>query len=54
MSITISNYSVFDEANKIIKQVYGPNAKFRDGQYEAIETVLSSNHQKRLRELQTH
>ena len=53
MSITISNYSVFEEANKIIKQVYGPNAKFR-GQYEAIEPVLSSNHQKRLRELQTH
>ena len=41
MSITISNYSVFDEANKIIKQVYGPNAKFRDGQYEAIEATMT-------------
>ena len=32
---------IFYEANSILHELYGPKAKFRDGQYEAIEAVLT-------------
>lgn len=30
-----------EQANQILKALYGPNARFRDGQYEAIEAVMT-------------
>lgn len=39
----IKNHDVFTRAEKIIKTLYGDNAEFRDGQYEAIEAVMTKN-----------
>lgn len=36
----IENKEIFDEAKKILIQTYGPDAQFRDGQYEAIEATM--------------
>ena len=30
-----------EQANQILKGLYGPSARFRDGQYEAIEAVMT-------------
>lgn len=37
----IENWSLFEKALSIIRSLYGPDAAFRDGQYEAIEAVMS-------------
>ncbi len=36
----ISNRSIYSEADRILKSVYGPHAQFREGQYEAIEATM--------------
>ena len=30
-----------EQANQILKALYGPSARFRDGQYETIEAVMT-------------
>lgn len=37
----IENWSLYEKALSIIRSLYGPDAAFRDGQYEAIEAVMS-------------
>ncbi len=39
----IENEQIYAEAKKILIRTYGPNAQFRDGQYEAIEAVMTRN-----------
>lgn len=39
----ITNQAIFDQAHRILTQVYGPNASFRDGQYEAIEATMTKH-----------
>ena len=41
MSIEVTKPLIYEQANQIIKGLYGPNAKFRDGQYEAIEATMT-------------
>lgn len=41
MSIAVADPSIYKAANEIIRQLYGPHAKFRDGQYEAIESTMT-------------
>ena len=33
---------IYDDSYKILKSVYGDDAVFRDGQYEAIEATMSN------------
>lgn len=33
--------NIYEKADSILKDLYGPDAKFRDGQFEAIEATLS-------------
>ncbi len=35
------NKELFQKANSILQRIYGPRAMFREGQYEAIEAVLT-------------
>ncbi|MBQ1490968.1 MAG: ATP-dependent DNA helicase RecG, partial [Blautia sp.] len=35
------NAEVYKKAREILKSIYGPDASFREGQYEAIESVLT-------------
>ena len=37
----ITDIAVYAQAEKIIKRLYGENARFREGQYEAIEAVMT-------------
>ena len=39
--MNITNDVIFQEANSILKSIYGDRAVFRDGQYEAIEAVAT-------------
>jgi len=39
----VNNQKVYDSAFSIIHQLYGAGARFRDGQYEAIEATLVNN-----------
>ena len=41
MSIEVTKPLIYEQANQIIKGLYGHNAKFRDGQYEAIEATMT-------------
>lgn len=41
MSIAIENPWVYEKATEIIRQLYGPDAEFRNGQYEAIEATMT-------------
>ena len=41
MSIAVASPSIYREASEIIRQLYGPHAKFRSGQYEAIEATMT-------------
>ena len=34
---------IYDKSTEIIKQLYGPEASFREGQYEAIEATMTRN-----------
>ncbi len=36
----ITNQQIYKEASAILKSLYGESARFRDGQYEAIEATL--------------
>ena len=36
----IRNEAIFAEADEILRSVYGPGARFREGQYEAIEATM--------------
>ena len=36
----IRNHMIFEKANSELKKLYGENAQFREGQYEAIESVF--------------
>ena len=36
----MDNQALYIEATKILREVYGPSADFREGQYEAIEATL--------------
>lgn len=38
--MNIRNLGLFVKANEILKTLYGENAKFKEGQYEAIEAVF--------------
>lgn len=37
------NPDIYTKSTEIIKAIYGPNASFRDGQYEAIEATMTHN-----------
>lgn len=37
------NPDIYAKSTEIIKAIYGPDASFRDGQYEAIEATLTHN-----------
>ena len=39
--MTVNNYEIYGRAYDILKQVYGENARFREGQYEAIEATMT-------------
>lgn len=41
MANTYNNPEIYAAANSIIKKLYGENAGFRDGQYEAIEATMT-------------
>lgn len=41
MSITIQDPQIHTRASGILRCLYGPDAVFRDGQYEAIEATLT-------------
>lgn len=36
----VNDKAIYNKANKILKEVYGENALFREGQYEAIENTI--------------
>ncbi len=38
----IKHPEIYDESYKILKSVYGENASFREGQYEAIEATMTN------------
>ena len=38
--ISIKNKEIYNKSLEIIRKLYGPNAQFREGQYEAIESTL--------------
>ena len=38
----IKNPEIYEESYKILKSVYGEDANFRDGQYEAIEATMTN------------
>lgn len=38
--MNIERQDIFSEANRILAETYGPGARFRDGQYEAIEATM--------------
>ena len=37
----ISNRTIYDQASRILANIYGPDAVFREGQYEAIEATMT-------------
>lgn len=39
--MTVYHPEIYKKATTILKKLYGKNAKFREGQYEAIEAVLT-------------
>ncbi len=39
----VQDQVIFNEANEILKDLYGTNAEFREGQYEAIEATILHN-----------
>lgn len=41
--IRINDREIYGKAYNIIKSLYGENAEFRDGQYEAIEAIMTKN-----------
>ncbi len=41
--VEINDELIYRKAESIIKSLYGENAKFRDGQYEAIEAVMTKS-----------
>ena len=41
MSIEVTNPLIYEQADQIIKELYGPHAMFRYGQYEAIEATMT-------------
>ena len=41
MSIKITDANIYEQSNQIIKKLYGLDANFRDGQYEAIEATMT-------------
>ena len=41
MGVEVTNTLIYEQADQIIKGLYGPSAKFRDGQYEAIEATMT-------------
>ena len=40
MGVKITQPLIYEQADKIIKDLYGPDANFREGQYEAIEATM--------------
>ena len=40
-TIEVNYPEIYVQTAEIIKQLYGPDAHFRDGQYEAIEAVMT-------------
>ena len=40
-SVKINNMTIYEKATKILKSIYGKDAVFREGQYEAIEAALT-------------
>ena len=42
MGVEVTKTLIYEQADQIIKGLYGPSAKFQDGQYEAITKVLLS------------
>lgn len=41
MGVEVTKTLIYEQADQIIKGLYGPSAKFRDGQYEAIEATMT-------------
>lgn len=37
------NPDIYAKSTEILKSIYGSNASFRDGQYEAIEATMTNN-----------
>ena len=40
-NLKIEDTLIYHQANNILKEIYGVNASFRDGQYEAIESIFT-------------
>ena len=40
MGVKITQPLIYEQADRIIKDLYGPDANFREGQYEAIEATM--------------
>ena len=41
MGVEVTKTLIYEQADQIIKGLYGPSAMFRDGQYEAIEATMT-------------
>lgn len=41
MNLQVKNPDIFKRASELISKLYGPNASFREGQYEAIEATMT-------------
>ena len=41
--MTITDQAIYEKAHKILASIYGPNAQFREGQYEAIEATMTKH-----------
>ena len=39
--MVINDRNIFERSQKILKDLFGENATFRDGQYEAIEATMT-------------
>jgi len=41
--ITVRDPKIYQQARKILMDMYGPGAEFRPGQYEAIEATMTKH-----------
>ena len=41
ITIKVNYPEIYVQTSRMLKQLYGPNAEFREGQYEAIEAVMT-------------
>ena len=43
VSDTVHDPNIFTRSTAILRSLYGPDASFRDGQYEAIKATMTQN-----------